>query len=500
MTIAEAPVSVRFAEFDPERRYAMVIGGALVPSVTGRTFRCVDPFENLEWGHVPEASAEDVDRAVQAAAAAFPAWSETPAIKRLEHFRAWAALLRREASALARTQVHENGKTYSEMSMAAASLAATAEFCANYALTLHGVTVQPYMAGHDAWTNRAPLGVVAAITPWNNPLGLLQWKLFPALATGNTIVIKPSEVTPVSTLRLAELALEAGFPPGVINVVTGAGEAGAALVAHPKVAKVAFTGSTATGKRISESIAPRLIRASLELGGKGANIVFPDANMDRAVAGVVTGITAGTGQACNAGSRILVHEAIHDEVLDRVRAALAHVVIGDPLDSATHIGPLASRAQYAKVTGYLDIAAGEEGTTLLHGARRGAEIPGVERGLFVEPTLYATPQRDSRIRSEEIFGPVGALMTFASEEEAIQLANDTEFGLVSGLWTRDVDRARRVAKRLDVGVVWINTWRAFSGNVPFGGRKSSGVGHEMGLDWFDEYTEPKAIWLGPDQG
>lgn len=490
--------STRFAHIDPSTHYSMIIGGARVPSVSGRTFRCVDPFENVEWGYVPEASAEDVHLAVAAAAEAFPKWSRMAPIARAELFTQWGSLIREHTEELALLQVHENGKTLFEMRMVANSLPGGALFAGQMALTIHGVTVTPNVPAHDSWTSRVPLGVVAAITPWNNPLGLLQAKLFPALAAGNTMVIKPSEVTPVSTLRLIELALEAGFPPGVINVVTGAGEAGAALVAHPQVAKVAFTGSTATGRKIAAVTGPNLIRASLELGGKGANIVFPDADMDRAVAGVVTGVIAGTGQACNAGARILLHESIREAFVERLRESLGKVVIGDPLDPTTEIGPLASRAQYAKVTGYFEIGEHEAGTSLVHGARSGTDLPEVSQGLFVEPTLFDTPDAASRIRCEEIFGPVGALISFSTEEEAIRIANESEFGLVSGVWTRDIDRARRFARALDVGVVWINTWRAFSNNVPFGGRKASGVGSEMGLDAFDEYTEVKAIWLGPE--
>lgn len=498
MTTAQHRSSTRFADIDPTSSYRMIIGAERPESVTGRTFRCVDPFEDIEWGYVPEASAEDVDRAVSAAADAFPAWSTMLPIMRAELFTQWASLIREHAEELALLQVHENGKTLNEMRMVAHSLPAGAIFAGQMALTLHGVTVTPNMPGHDSWTSRVPLGVVAAITPWNNPLGLLQAKMFPALAAGNTMVIKPSEVTPVSTVRLIELALEAGFPPGVINVVTGGPEAGAALVAHPRIAKVAFTGSTSTGRKIAAVTGPNLIRASLELGGKGANIVFPDADLDRAVAGVVTGVIAGTGQACNAGSRILLHESIRDEFIERLRIAFADVVIGDPLDPSTEIGPLASRPQYAKVTGYFEIAKDEAQTSLVCGARAGTDLPGVRQGLFVEPTLFDTPDAASRIRVEEIFGPVGAIITFATESEAIQIANESEFGLVSGVWTRDIDRARRFAKALDVGVVWINTWRAFSNNVPFGGRKASGVGSEMGIDAFDEYTEVKAIWLGPE--
>lgn len=490
---------MRFPELDPERRYGMIIGGMAAQAADGAVFRCFDPFEESEWGYVPEASAEDVDRAVRAARSAQPAWAATSPFERLRYFQRWAGLVREHATEIARIQVHENGKTLREMAGATGTIANAIELCAHYATMMHGETVTPAVPGHHAWTTRVPVGVVAAITPWNNPILLLGWKLFPALAAGNAVIVKPSEVTPVSTIRLVELAVEAGFPPGVISVVTGAGAAGAALVEHPGVDKIGFTGSTATGRLIARSAAGRLIRTTLELGGKGANIVFADADLDRAVQGIVVGITAGAGQACNAGSRVLVHQDVKDEVVTRLTRALAALPLGDPLDSDTAVGPLASRPQFAKVCGYLGAADAEPSTRLLAGGRHGAEPLGMAHGLFVEPTVYETADPRSRLRREEIFGPVGSLVSFSSDDEAVQIANESEYGLVGGLWTRDLGRARQVSERLDVGVVWINTWRAFSWNMPFGGRKSSGVGHETGVDMFDEYTHVKAYWLGPDE-
>jgi acyl-CoA reductase-like NAD-dependent aldehyde dehydrogenase len=498
MTTTTTTSSVRFPEIDPDRHYGMIIDGESVSALSGDEFRCFDPFDEVEWGYVPEASAEDIDRAVAAARRAQPGWAAMSPFARLGLFQRWAALVREHTTELARTIVHENGKTLTEMTMALWSAPNAIEFCGHYATVMHGQTITPQMPGHSAWTSRVPLGVVAAITPWNNPIGLLGWKLFPALAAGNVVIVKPSEVTPVSTIRLVELAVEAGFPPGVVSVVTGSGKAGSALVDHAGVDKVAFTGSTATGRRIAQATAGRLIRTTLELGGKAPNIVFPDADLDKAISGLAVGLISGTGQACNAGSRIVVHEDVKDVVVPALCTALANVVIGDPLDAATQIGPLASVAQFDKVVGYLEAAKTENSTTLVTGGRRRQELSEVDHGLFVEPTIFETPDAASRIRREEIFGPVGALITFRTEDEAIQIANDTEYGLVGGLWTQDIDRARRVADQLDVGVAWINTWRAFSGNVPFGGRKSSGVGHEMGIDVFDEYTELKAYWLGPD--
>ncbi|MEV6657243.1 aldehyde dehydrogenase family protein [Nocardia fluminea] len=487
----------RFAEIDPEQCFDMLIGESWVQASSGETFRCFDPYDDEEWGHVPVASADDVAHAVAAARDAFATWSRIPALARSAVLSRWAQLIDENSETLARLQVHENGKTITEMRAVTGSLRQTADYFGHLALGPIGSTIEPFMPNHEAWTVRQPIGVVAAIAPWNNPLGLLSWKLFPALAAGNTIVVKPSEVTPVSTLFLAKLGLEAGLPAGVLNVVTGAGPTGAALVDSPGIDKIAFTGSTSTGAVIAQRAAARFLRTTLELGGKGAQIVFADADLDRATASLVTGITAGTGQACNAGSRLLVHGSVYDEVIDRLRTLIPEVRIGDPLEPTSAIGPLASRPQYEKVTGYLDLAE-EEGNELLVGGRRGEQISGVTTGRFVEPTLYATPDSQSRIRREEIFGPVGAVIRFDDEDEAVRIANESPYGLVAGMWTKDVSRAHRAAKRLESGVVWINTWRAFSTNVPFGGVKHSGIGREIGPDALLEYTETKSVWLGLD--
>ncbi|AFR28788.1 aldehyde dehydrogenase family protein [Arthrobacter sp. Rue61a] len=493
--IAATTQSTRFPEVDRDQTYELLINGAWTPSLSGETFRCFDPYDDLEWGHVPVAGAEDVARAVDAARHAFTTWSVTPALTRSSILNRWAQLIMENLETLARLQVHENGKTITEMRGATGSVANSAEYFGHLSLGAVGSTLEPFMPGHEAWTLRQPIGVIAAIAPWNNPLGLLGWKLFPALAAGNTIVIKPSEITPVSTLFLARLGVEAGIPAGVVNIVTGPGTTGAALVKHPGIDKIAFTGSTATGGAIAEIAARRFLRTTLELGGKGAQIVFADADLDAASSSLVTGIVAGTGQACNAGSRLLVQRAVYNEVIDAVRTKIGQVRIGDPLDPASIIGPLASRPQFEKVTGYLDLAR-DEGCELIAGGRAGRDVPGIETGRFVEPTLYATPDERSRIRREEIFGPVGAVIPFDDEDDAIAIANETEYGLVAGLWTKDVSRAHRASRRLESGVVWINTWRAFSTNVPFGGMKHSGLGRELGPDALNEYTETKSIWLG----
>jgi aldehyde dehydrogenase (NAD+) len=484
----------RFPDIDPTTTYDLIVGGQEVPAKDGETFSCVDPYDDVEWGQVADASAADVDRAVRSAQDAFPSWRDTSAAQRQSILTRWSELIAEHTPAIARLQVHENGKTITENRMALGGAARMAVTAAHLGMTLQGAAAQPLGPNFDAWTRHEPLGVVAAITPWNNPLSLLANKLFPALAAGNSVVIKPSEVTPVSTLALVRLGIEAGLPDGVVNVVTGAGRTGAALAEHPGIAKVAFTGSTATGRKIAQAVAARFVLTSFELGGKGPNIVFADAKLDDAVAGLVTGMAAGAGQACNAGPRILLEAPVYDEVIEKLIAELARLRIGDPLDPEVDMGPLASRAQYQKVCDYLDIAA-QEGHTRLAGGRRGREVDQGGHGLFVEPTLYQAAGGRSRLMQEEIFGPVAGAVRFETEEEAVALANGVDYGLVAGFWTQNLARGHRLVSQLDAGTVWVNTWRMFSQLLPFGGFKDSGVGHEMGLDAVAQYTRTKATFL-----
>jgi acyl-CoA reductase-like NAD-dependent aldehyde dehydrogenase len=468
----------------------MFIGGRWIDAADGARFRCFDPYAEQEWGSVPQASAADVEGAVRAAHEAFNgSWRAVLPAQRAAMLRRFAALILENVDLLACTQVRENGKCISEMRPGVSSMAGMCHFFAGLGETSHGYTVQPSVPGYHAHTRREPIGVVAAITPWNTPLGLLGFKLFPALAAGNTIVIKPSEVTPISTLLLGKLIEEAGFPAGVVNIVTGAGATGQALVAHPLVDKIAFTGSTATGSAIAKVAADRHARVSLELGGKSPNIVFEDADMDAAVNGVVSGIFAATGQACNAGSRVLVQRGVFEEFVQRLTAKAETIRFGDPLDPATEMGPLASRAQLTKVTRYFEIGA-KEGLS----ASAGADRPDCG-GLFVKPTVYADPPLGSRLVAEEIFGPVAMVIPFADEDEAVRIANDTQYGLAAGVWTQDLGRAHRMIERIRAGVVWVNTYRMGGAALPFGGMKASGIGRELGIDALDQYTEVKSVWI-----
>ncbi len=469
----------------------MLIDGEWTASSSGRTFSCVDPYTEQSWGQVPEADASDVDRAVAAARRAFDrdGWPQQPAAQRAALLRRLGQLIEAHADALTYQQIRENGKLVTEMRPGADALARSCYYFAGLAETLSGVTV-PAVQGFSTHTLREPIGVVAAVTPWNSPLMLLGWKLFPALAAGNAVVVKPSEVTPTSTLELARLVVQAGFPKGVVNVVTGHGSpAGTALVQHPGVDKIAFTGSTTTGKAVARAAAERCARVSLELGGKSPNIVFADANLDAAVDGVIAGIFAATGQTCVAGSRVLIERPVYEEVVRLLVGRARELRAGDPLDRTTQLAPLASRAQLAKVLSYFEIAR-DEALEQLTGGRR------MDRtGFFVEPTVYGRVSNECRVAREEIFGPVASLIRFQGEDEAVAIANDTPFGLAAGVWTDNLRRAHRMVSRVRAGTVWVNNYRQIAYGTPFGGFRQSGIGRELGPQALHEYTEVKSVWI-----
>jgi aldehyde dehydrogenase (NAD+) len=476
---------------EPESGFPLLIDGKWRASQSGAWFAAHDPYGEADWGRVAHADAADVDAAVKSAAHAFAdgRWSGRLAGQRARGLFRLADLIEREADALVTQQILENGKLISEMRPGIGAVADDCRFFAGLAETLTGTTVPAPRAGFTTFTLREPVGVVAAITPWNTPLGLLGWKLFPALAAGNTIVIKPSEVTPTSTLLFAELVREAGIPEGVVNVVTGAGKTGAALVAHPDVAKIAFTGSTATGQAIAAEAARRSARVTLEMGGKSPNIIFADADLDNAVNGVMAGIFAASGQTCIAGSRVLVQAPVYDRVCEMLAERGNRMVAGDPLDPATQLGPLASRAQLQKVLSYLALAR-EERLPCIAGGKR------LERqGYFVPPTIYRDVSPGSRIAREEIFGPVAAMIRFDGEDQAVRIANDTRYGLAAGIWTEDLRRAHRVLHRIRAGTVWVNNYRVLGHTLPFGGYGQSGIGREMGAAALDTYTEVKSVWI-----
>jgi aldehyde dehydrogenase (NAD+) len=478
------------------QKYQMLIGGERTAAASGEWFESFNPYTGKAWALVPRATPADVDRVVGAARAAFksPAWRALTPTARGKLLLKLADLIAARADDLAAFETRDNGKLILEMRAQLRYLPEWFRYYAGLADKLEGRVIPIDRPGMFNFTLEEPLGVVAAIVPWNSPLMLAAWKMAPALAAGNTFVWKPSEHSSVSALEMAPLFAEAGLPPGVVNIVTGFGnEIGEALVSHPDVAKVAFTGGDATGAAVYQTAAKHIKPVTMELGGKSANIVFADADLDNAVKGVVSGIFAATGQTCVAGSRALVHRSIHDEFVDRFLALARTARMGDPLQETTQVGPITTKPQYAKVLSYIDIAKQQGAKCVLGGGP--ATRPECGEGWFVEPTVFTAVTADMRIAQEEVFGPVLSIMMFEDDEEAVEIANSTVYGLAAGVWTADVGRCLKMAHRLEAGTVWINTYRVSSPLSPFGGYKRSGFGRESGLLAIREFVQEKSVWI-----
>jgi len=470
----------------------LFIDGQWAEPQSGRFFKTINPATEEPITDVAEAGPQDVDVAVQAARRAFESgpWSRMAAADRGRILWKLGDLIEANVQELGRLETLDQGKTITESTRVDVPLAADCfRYYAGWTTKIEGETI-PVRAASLNYTLREPLGVVAAITPWNFPILMAAWKIAPALAAGNTVVLKPAKETPLTALMIAELAIEAGLPPGVLNVLPGRGTvAGQALVDHPHVAKVAFTGSTEVGRDIMRRGADTLKRLTLELGGKSPNVVFADADLDMAVRGASNGIFYNKGEVCTAGSRLFLEESVHDAFLDRLQTHVGKLQQGDPLDPKTRLGPQVSEAQMRTILGYVDKGK-SEGARLVTGGERPAG-----KGFFVRPTIFTDVANTMTLAREEIFGPVLAVLRFKELDDVLAQANDSAYGLAAAVWTKDIKKAHRTARRLQAGTVWINSYGLYDSAMPFGGVKQSGFGRELGRQGLLEYTQTKSIWV-----
>lgn len=482
--------------------YKCYIDGKWVDAQSGKTFLSHDPYTGEPWAQIPECDARDVDAACNAAYRAFenPAWANMTQTARGKILRKIAGLIEKHGEHLAKVEVRDNGKLISEMGAQLKYIPEWYYFFGGLADKIEGSVIPVDKPDHFTYTLKEPIGVCGMIIPWNSPLLLVAYKLAPALAAGCTVVIKPSEFTSASALEFAKLVIEeSGLPPGVVNVVTGYGNvAGEALVTHPKVQKIAFTGGSATAARVASMAAQSFKKVSLELGGKSPNIVFDDAIIDDAVNGAVSGIFAATGQTCVAGSRLLVQESIHDQFVEKLLKVAKTAKLGNPMSPETQVGPVTTPPQYQKVLGYIDVAKNEGAKCVLGGGPAGPEMGGGK--YFVQPTIFTGVDNKMRIAQEEVFGPVLSVIKFKDEAHAVEIANDVIYGLAAGVWTQNVRRATTMARKIRAGTVWVNTYRAVSFLMPFGGWKASGLGSENGREAINEYLHTKAVWINNGAG
>lgn len=483
--------------------YGLYIDNAFTDSGASARIPIQTPATGQLVGTLANASSDDVNRAVESAHRAFrETWGTATPKERARLLLRLADIIEERADDLAKAEVADNGKLFREMRAQLGSIPNWYRYFAGLADKLEGKTIPMDRDSLFVYTRKEPFGVVGCITAWNSPLLLATYKLAPALAAGNTAVVKPSEHASVSTLLLAECFADAGFPPGVVNVITGDGAtAGAELVAHPLVKKLAFTGSGGGGRAVALGGAQRMVPVTLELGGKSPSIVFDDADLDVAATGILSGIFAASGQTCVAGSRALVHRSIYAELTERIVERARNIVIGDPNDPSTEMGPIANTQQFRAIQEHVSMAR-QDGLRLLTGGRAATLQSPHQEGLFFEPTVFADVEPHHRLFREEVFGPVLALTPFDTDDEALAIANDSSYGLSAGVWTKDLSRAQRFSRAIEAGTVWINTYRMFAPAVPFGGYKDSGLGSENGIDAIGDYLQTKTVWIEsePDAG